>query len=94
MIAATRLPVVLVARAGLGTLNHTGLSVLALRARRLTVRAVVLVRTSAARDASIRDNPRWLERRDAVEVLGPLPFIADPAARRAAFRSQLRPLVG
>ena len=94
LIAAMRLPVVLVARAGLGTLNHTGLSLHALRARRLRVRAVVLVRTSAARDASIRDNPRWLEGRDAVEVLGPLPFVADAAARRAAFRSQLRPLVG
>jgi len=94
LIAATRLPVVLVGRAGLGTLNHIGLSLLALRARRVRVRAVVLVRTSAARDASLRDNPRWLERRDAVPVLGPVPFVPDAAERRAAFRALLRPLLG
>jgi dethiobiotin synthetase len=92
-IAATRLPVVLVGRAGLGTLNHTGLSLLALRARHLRIRAVVLVRTSSARDPSIRDNARWLQRRDDVEVLGPIPFIPDAVERRAAFRRQLRPLV-
>ena len=93
LIAATRLPVVLVARAGLGTLNHTGLSLWALRARRLQVRAVVLVRASATRDGSIRDNPRWLERRDAVQVLGPVPYVVEPAERRAAFRNALRPLL-
>jgi len=93
LVAATRLPVILVARAGLGTLNHTGLSLEALRARRLRVRAVVLVHASAARDASVRDNARWLERRDGVEVLGPVPFLSDAVERRAAFRKQLRPLL-
>ncbi len=93
LIAATRLPVVLLAAAGLGTLNHTGLSLLALRERRIRVRAVVLVRTSPLRDASIRDNPRWLERRDGVEVLGPVPFVPDAAARRLAFRHHLRALL-
>jgi dethiobiotin synthetase len=94
LVAATRLPVVLVARAGLGTLNHTGLSLLALRARRIRVRAVVLVRSSPARDASVRDNARWLSRRDQVEVLGPVPFVEQGGQRRAAFRRVLRPLVG
>jgi dethiobiotin synthetase len=93
LVAATRLPVILVARACLGTLNHTGLSLEALRARRLRVRAVVLVHVSAARDASVRDNARWLERRDGVEVLGPVPFLSDAVERRAAFRKQLRPLL-
>jgi dethiobiotin synthetase len=94
LVAATRLPVVLVARAGLGTLNHTGLSLLALRERRIRVRAVVLVQSSASRDGSMRDNVRWLERRDGVEVLGPVRFVPDAAERRAAFRKQLRPLLG
>jgi dethiobiotin synthetase len=93
-IAATRLPVVLVARAGLGTLNHTGLSLLALRGRRIRVRAVVLVQSQPGRDASTRDNARWLERRDEVEVLGPVRYLPDPAQRRAAFRKALRPLLG
>jgi len=94
LVAATRLPVVLVARAGLGTLNHTGLSLLALRARHLRVRAVVLSRATAGRDASVRDNARWIRERFEAEVVGPIPFIADPAQRRAVFRRWLRPLLG
>ena len=94
LVAATRLPVVLVARAGLGTLNHTGLSLLALRARHLPVRAVVLSRATAGRDASVRDNARWIRERFEAEVVGPIPFIADPAQRRAVFRRWLRPLLG
>jgi dethiobiotin synthetase len=93
-ISATRLPVILVARAGLGTLNHTGLSLLALRARRLRVRAVVLVQAQPGRDASTRENARWLERRDGVAVLGPVPFVADARERRERFRKHLRPLLG
>jgi len=92
LVAATRLPVVLVARAGLGTLNHTGLSLLALRERRIRVRAVV--QASAARDGSARENARWLARRDGVEVLGPVPFVPDAGKRRVAFRKQLRALLG
>jgi dethiobiotin synthetase len=93
LVAATRLPVVLVARAGLGTLNHTGLSLLALRERRIPVRAVVLVQSSPTRDGSARENARWLKRRDGVEVLGPVPFVPDAEERRAAFRKQLRALL-
>jgi dethiobiotin synthetase len=85
--------VVLVARAGLGTLNHTGLSLLALRERRIPVRAVVLVQSSPTRDGSARENARWLKRRDGVEVLGPVPFVPDAEERRAAFRKQLRALL-
>ncbi len=93
-VAATHLPVLLVARAGLGTLNHTGLSVLALRERRIHLRAVVLVQATPGRDASIRDNVRWLERRDGVAVVGPVPFVSDAVQRRAMFRKHLRPLLG
>src|SRR5690606_28547295 len=42
-LAARRLPVVLVARSGLGTLNHTLLTLEALRARGLEPRALFLV---------------------------------------------------
>ncbi|MCI0574398.1 MAG: dethiobiotin synthase [Myxococcaceae bacterium] len=94
LIAALGLPVVLVARAALGTLNHTALSLDLLRERGLPVRAVVLSRGRPERDPSERDNAAWLERRHGVEVLGPVPFLEDPARRRAAFRRVLRPLIG
>ena len=93
LIEALGLPVVLVARAGLGTLNHTGLSLGLLEARGIRVRAVVLSRSSPARDPSVDDNPAWLARRHGVRVLGPVPYIAAPGRRRRAFREVLRPLL-
>jgi dethiobiotin synthetase len=80
LIEALGLPVLLVARAGLGTLNHSGLSLRLLEARRIPVRAVVLSRSSPVRDPS-------------VPVLGPVPYIEDPVRRRRAFRAVLRPLL-
>jgi dethiobiotin synthetase len=93
LIATLRLPVLLVARAGLGTLNHTALSLEALAARRVEVAAVLLSRSSAGKDASERDNPRLLAERHGVRVLGPVPFVADAARRHAAFRRALAPLL-
>jgi dethiobiotin synthetase len=93
LIEALALPVVLVARAGLGTLNHTGLSLQLLATRGIPVRAVVLSSVSPARDPSIEDNAAWLARRHGVRVLGPVPYIADPARRRRAFREVVRPLL-
>jgi len=93
LVEALALPVVLVARAGLGTLNHTGLSLQLLATRSIPVRAVVLSCGSPARDPSIEDNAAWLSRRHEVPVLGPVPYIADPARRRRAFREVVRPLL-
>jgi len=93
LIEALQLPVVLVARAGLGTLNHTGLSLELLSARRIPVRAVVLSRSSSGPDPSVEDNAVLLSERHRVTVLGPVPFVADPARRRRAFRSVLRQLL-
>jgi dethiobiotin synthetase len=93
LIRTLRLPVLLVARAGLGTLNHTALSLDALRARRIPVQAVVLVRGAGKKDPSERDNPRIIESRFHARVLGPVPFVENPLRRRAAFRRALRPLL-
>jgi dethiobiotin synthetase len=94
LIGMLHLSVLLVARAGLGTLNHTGLSLALLRERRITVRAVVLSRTTPRADPSLADNARLLRERHGVEVLGPVPFHRSAAARRRAFRRALRPLLG
>lgn len=93
LIATLRLPVVLVGRAGLGTLNHVGLSLELLAARKIPVAAVVLSKSRSERDPSEADNARWIEKRHDVRVLGPVPFLVDSAKRRAAFRRVLAPLV-
>jgi len=89
LIAALGLPVLLVARAGLGTLNHTALTIEALRARKLTLRAVVLNRTGTHSDLSEQDNAAEISRLTGAQVLGPLPFFADPGARRDQLFSSL-----
>ena len=62
-----QLPIVLVARRGLGTLNHTLLSLEALKRRNLTVLGVVLNGPLHA------DNPRTLEQFGGIPVLAQLP---------------------
>lgn len=93
LIQAFALPVVLVARAGLGTLNHVALSLEALASRKVSVRAVVLSRGVPGSDLAERDNRRYLEARHGVEVLGPVPHVEDAKKRRLAFRRALAPLV-
>jgi dethiobiotin synthetase len=93
LAAALKLPVVLVARAGLGTLNHVALSLDALRARRLPVAAVVLIKSSAGYDLSEVDNPDWLRKRHRVRVLGPLKFLASQPRRHRALKKLLAPVL-
>jgi len=65
-----KLPVLLVARTSLGTINHTLLSIAALRAARLELRGVIMV------GKPNRDNLKAIEHYGDVAVLGTLPFLA------------------
>ncbi|MGC6483282.1 MAG: dethiobiotin synthase [Synechococcus sp.] len=65
-----QLPIVLVGRSGLGTLNHTLLTLEALRRRGLTVLGLILNGPIHA------DNPRTLEQLGGVPVLAQLPPLA------------------
>jgi len=71
LIASWGLPVLLVARSGLGTLNHTLLSLEALRRRRIPVLGVLL------NGPEHPDNIRTLEPLAGVPLLGCLPPLAD-----------------
>ncbi len=93
LIEALNIPVLLVAHAGLGTLNHTGLSLEALARRRIPVRAVLLTKVTAASDPSEQDNAEWIQRRHGVPVWGPVPYLRNPARRRAGYRQALGPLL-
>jgi dethiobiotin synthetase len=75
------LPVLLVGRAGLGTLNHCALSVEAIERRGLQLVAVVLNRTVEQDDPTVESNPRWVGELTGARVLGPTPFVADSKAR-------------
>ena len=87
------LPVVLVGRAGLGTLNHCALSVEALARRGIEIAAVVLNRVQPEDDATVATNRRLVEELTGCTVLGPTPWIADASARPEALLPHLVSLV-
>ncbi len=69
-----RLPLLLVARPGLGTINHTLLSLAEARRRGLKVACVVLNGRLKKGDISARSNPAAIARYGKVKVVGPLPW--------------------
>jgi dethiobiotin synthase len=67
LIAHLKLPVLLVARTALGTINHTLLSIAALRSARVDLRGVMMVGKPNV------DNHKAIEHYGSVPVLGTLP---------------------
>lgn len=65
------LPVLVVARPGLGTINHTLLTVMALRARRLRIAGIVINHQSKKRPGlAERTGPAVIERLSGVPIIG------------------------
>jgi dethiobiotin synthetase len=80
------LPVVLVGRSGLGTLNHCLLSIEALRLRQIPLLGLVL------NGPLHPDNPRTLEQISGVPVLAQLPRLEPLSAAALAKQWQSQPL--
>ena len=76
LAAALGLPLVVVARAGLGTVNHTLLTIEAAKARGLEIAGVVL---NGKNDESTAGNAALIEAGSGVRVLAQVPRLADPA---------------
>ncbi len=73
-----KLPVVLVARSGLGTLNHTLLSLEALRQRKICILGLVL-------NGPIHsDNPKTLEQFGEVPIIAEIPYLKNLTANALA----------
>ncbi|HEV2182595.1 MAG TPA: dethiobiotin synthase [Candidatus Acidoferrales bacterium] len=70
LMAHLNLPVLVVARTSLGTINHTLLSLAALRAARLDLRGVVMV------GKENRDNRAAIEHYGEIEVVGAVPLLS------------------
>ncbi len=82
LMQALRLPILLTARPGLGTINHTLLSIRALRSDGLDIAGVVLVASTDAQPGFIeKDNAATIEQFGKVPILGTIPYcpqLADP----------------
>jgi dethiobiotin synthetase len=74
----------LVARAGLGTINHTLLSIEALRRRALPPLGVVLVQSEGSPDALalVDENMEAIARYAGIQTIGTIPFLSDFSAAR------------
>jgi dethiobiotin synthetase len=68
------LPLLLVARAGLGTVNHTVMSVYFARSMGLRVAGVVLNGYQEGSEQSLQENAMMIERFGGVPVIGKLPW--------------------
>jgi dethiobiotin synthetase len=77
LAAEIGLPVLIAARAGLGTINHTLLTLQAARAASLEVRAVVLTPWPSEPSTLERSNLQTIARLGAIEVTG-LPYVPHP----------------
>ena len=87
LMKTLNLPVLLVARAGLGTINHTLLSLAELRRAKLRIVGVVLVQSSPGKAGCIeQDNARTIEKFGRVPVLARLPWMKRPDPRKLAPR--------
>jgi len=87
------LPVLLVGRAGLGTLNHCALSAQALLSRGLEVAAIVLNRTEQPDGPTVATNAALVAELTGLRVLGPSAFVEDAAARPARLGGLLSTLL-
>jgi dethiobiotin synthetase len=70
------LPVLVVGRTALGTINHVALTLAELARRRLEIAGVVLVRTTAQTAPHETSNDDLIESTSGARPLGTVPFLA------------------
>jgi dethiobiotin synthetase len=88
------LPLVVVAKSGLGTINHTVLTVKAAQAANLRVAGIILNRYPEKPGLAEKTNPGVIEALSGVPIIGRLPEVPDlnnPASREP-FLTALRPV--
>jgi dethiobiotin synthetase len=79
LIARIGLPVLVVARTALGTVNHTSLTLRELGRRALPVAGLVMVRGTATHEPHEGGNTVQIEALTGVRALGTLPYLPDQA---------------
>ena len=86
LVKRFKLPVLIVARATLGTINHTLLTVQALRTRRIQIAGILLNGLEAKhRDLAVRTNPQILKEFARVPIVGILPRLEGIDVRHSRF---------
>ncbi|MEE8317613.1 MAG: dethiobiotin synthase [Candidatus Omnitrophota bacterium] len=90
MILKMGLPVIIVARPDLGTINHTLLTVRMLKQRGIKIAGIIINHTSRIKkDLSIKTNPKVIERLSGTKVLGIMPYERQRHKRRIRWLRRL-----
>ncbi|MBU3911169.1 MAG: dethiobiotin synthase [Candidatus Omnitrophica bacterium] len=83
MILKMGLPVILVTRPDLGTINHTLMTIGMLRARGIKIAGVIINYTShVKKDLAVKTNPSVIEELSGIKVLGVMYYNKDRKRRR------------
>ena len=85
LLGRLKLPAIIVARSGLGTINHTLLTIEAMRSRQIPVAGVIFTDTIEEAEVLVRDNMKTIAETGRVEVLGHLPHCRDQNELIGAF---------
>ncbi len=78
LIKLLEIPVIVVARNALGTINHTLLTVEYARSNGLTILGIIINNLSPNADLSTKDNPRVINELSGLPLLGVIPFLPFP----------------
>ncbi len=94
LMHALRFPVLVAARPGLGTINHTLLSIRALRSDGLDIAGIVFVASKAGEPGVIEeDNAATIEQIGKVPILGTIPYCTQLADPRPTYSNLPIPVV-
>ncbi|MEN8143201.1 MAG: dethiobiotin synthase [Thermodesulfobacteriota bacterium] len=74
LLAQLQIPTIIVARSGLGTLNHTLLTIESLRSRKIPLGGVIFTDGEDDNETLVVDNMKTIAKIGQVEVLGRLPY--------------------
>jgi dethiobiotin synthetase len=93
LVAALALPALLISRNGLGTINHTALTVAELRRRQIPIAAIILVDTVGMETPDRPHNARLIHELTGIRPVATLPFVARPTpdALADALQAQIAP---
>ncbi len=90
LIKDLNLPIVIVSRPGLGTINHTLLTIDAARNRGIDILGVIINHSAKIKnDLSVKTNPEIIEMLGGVPLLGTVPYAESPACTLSKIYSQI-----